>query len=177
MKKKNKKTGMSRGKKILSLFQLALLLAIVVGIPAILYFCNPEIIENFRSFDKFNDWIAQYKGIGILIYVICQIVQIVVSVLPGQVIQIRGRISLRFPDDVSHFYRRSRCGHADHILSGEAAGTECHHPHLRRGAFSQIPADHVDTAGQKSDLPDLPDTRSAQGSHGLCCRGIGHQRF
>ena len=88
--KKNKTTGMSRGRKILSLFQLALLLAIVVGIPAILYFRNPEIIENFRSLEKFNEWIAQYKSVGILIYIVCQIVQIVISVLPGQVIQIAG---------------------------------------------------------------------------------------
>ena len=81
---------MSRSKKILSLLQFALLLGIIIGIPAALYFCNPEIIENFKSIDKFNAWIADYKGIGLIIYLICQIAQIVICVLPGQVIQIAG---------------------------------------------------------------------------------------
>ena len=89
-KKKKERTHMSRGKKILSLLQFALLLGIIVGIPAILYFSNPDIIENFKSFERFNAWIAQYKSIGIVIYIICQIVQIIVCVLPGQVIQIAG---------------------------------------------------------------------------------------
>ena len=87
---KMKRTNMSRSKKILSLLQFALLLGIIIGIPAALYFCNPEIIENFKSIDKFNAWIADYKGIGLIIYIICQIAQIVICVLPGQVIQIAG---------------------------------------------------------------------------------------
>lgn len=58
---KMKRTNMSRSKKILSLLQFALLLGIIIGIPAALYFCNPEIIENFKSIDKFNAWIADYK--------------------------------------------------------------------------------------------------------------------
>lgn len=87
---KMKRTNMSRSKKILSLLQFALLLGIIIGIPAALYFCNPEIIENFKSIDKFNAWIADYKGIGLIIYLICQIAQIVICVLPGQVIQIAG---------------------------------------------------------------------------------------
>lgn len=96
-KKNRKRSSMSRPKKILSIIQLCVLLGIVLGIPAMIYFFNPGLIDNFSSVDKFENWISEYTGIGILIYIACQIVQIVLSVLPGQVIQIAGGYIFGFP--------------------------------------------------------------------------------
>ncbi len=89
-RKEKKRTAMSRPKKILSIVQFAVLLGIVFGIPALIYHFNPEIIENCKSVDKFESWISEYTGLGIVIYIVCQVTQIVLSVLPGQVIQIAG---------------------------------------------------------------------------------------
>ena len=87
---KKKRTDMSRRKKIISILQFAVLLGIIFGVPLLIYQFNPEIIENFKSVEKFDAWISEYKGIGLIIYIICQVVQIILCFLPGQVIQIAG---------------------------------------------------------------------------------------
>ena len=81
---------MSRRKKIVAILQFVVLLGIIFGIPILIYQFNPEIIENFKSVEKFDAWISEYKGIGLIIYIICQVTQIVLCFLPGQVIQIAG---------------------------------------------------------------------------------------
>ena len=96
-RKKKKRTSMSRPKKIISIIQLCVLLGIVLGIPASIYFFNPGLLDNFTSVDKFESWISEYTGAGIIIYIACQIIQIVLSVLPGQVIQIAGGYIFGFP--------------------------------------------------------------------------------
>lgn len=94
---KKKRTNMSRPKKIMSIIQLLVLLGIVAGIPAAIYFFNPGLLDNFSSVEKFESWISEYTGIGIIVYIACQVVQIVLSVLPGQVIQIAGGYIFGFP--------------------------------------------------------------------------------
>ena len=96
-RKKKKRTSMSRPKKIISIIQLCVLLGIVLGIPASIYFFNPGLLDTFTSVDKFESWISEYTGAGIIIYIACQIIQIVLSVLPGQVIQIAGGYIFGFP--------------------------------------------------------------------------------
>ncbi len=80
----------SVGRRILYLAELALLIAIIVLIPVLLYKHNPDIVENFKSVDAFDAWISGYKSAGIIVYFVCQILQIVITVLPGQVIQMAG---------------------------------------------------------------------------------------
>ena len=143
---------MSRSKKILSLLQFALLLGIIIGIPAALYFCNPEIIENFKSIDKFNAWIADYKGDRPYhLYHLsdrsdCHLCT------AGAGNSDCGRISFRICGDLFYLYHRSRHRYSDHVLSGKTAGKKRNHAHLRRTAVPQIPAHYVHTARQKNHI-------------------------
>lgn len=88
--KNSSRTRMSRGKILLSFLEFLLLLVITFIVPMLFFRANPEIMEHFRSIDSFNAWIAEYKEVGLIVYGICQVAQIIISVLPGQVVQIAG---------------------------------------------------------------------------------------
>lgn len=80
--KKAKKT-----KLILSILKLAVLSAIVIGIPLYIIFCQRDFIEQFRSFNDVLAYLERYKFESIFIYIGIQVVQIVISVIPGQAFQ------------------------------------------------------------------------------------------
>ena len=80
--KKAKKT-----KLILSILKLAVLSGIVIGIPLYIIFCQRDFIEQFRSFDDVLAYLERYKFESIFIYIGIQVVQIVISVIPGQAFQ------------------------------------------------------------------------------------------
>lgn len=77
----------SRWKRILAILKLLLLLTIIVGIPAAIYFSNPEFLLQFKDLDAINTYIVKYEKISWFVYVGLQLVQIMVSVIPGQMIQ------------------------------------------------------------------------------------------
>ena len=74
-------------KVILSTVKIAVLLLIVIGVPLYLYFFKLDWLKGFRDIDSIVAFLNQYKGQSILIYIGFQIVQIVISVIPGQVFQ------------------------------------------------------------------------------------------
>lgn len=78
----------SRLKKVLSILKLLILLAIIAGVPILLYRTNPAFIKEFRNLDTINAFLDQYAGIGGLVFIGLQILQIIVSVIPGQMIQL-----------------------------------------------------------------------------------------
>ncbi len=94
-KKEKRKQPPTR--KVIAFAQLLLLLTIVIGIPTLIIVSNPGFLDHFRSVEKFDAWISEYTGIGLIIYVICQVMQIIISVLPGQIIQIAGGYIFGFP--------------------------------------------------------------------------------
>jgi uncharacterized membrane protein YdjX (TVP38/TMEM64 family) len=80
-----------RSKKIqvfLAILKFAALLIIVVGIPLFLYLNNPEFFRQFKTLEDVNAFLDQYKGHAGLVYVGLQIVQIVISIVPGQPVQL-----------------------------------------------------------------------------------------
>jgi uncharacterized membrane protein YdjX (TVP38/TMEM64 family) len=74
-------------RKLLALMKFALLISIVVGIPAIIWFQYPELIDHFSSFEKADDFLKQYQTQSAFVYIGLQVLQIVISVIPGQPIQ------------------------------------------------------------------------------------------
>lgn len=74
-------------KTILSLFKLFLLLILIIGIPVAVYFFFPEFIKQFKTMEGVNAFLAQYKTASIFIYIGLQAVQILISVIPGQILQ------------------------------------------------------------------------------------------
>lgn len=78
---------MSRSRKLLTILKFALLIIVVVGIPLYIYLMYPEVLREFDDLDSINALLERYKGFSVLVYLGLQIFQIVVSVLPGQVLQ------------------------------------------------------------------------------------------
>lgn len=73
---------------IFSVIKLSLLVLIVAGIPLYLYFFRLEWLQAFRDIDKIVEFLNNYKSEAVLIYIAFQIIQIVISVIPGQVFQV-----------------------------------------------------------------------------------------
>lgn len=74
-------------KRTLSILKLLLLLTIVIGIPAALYYADPAFITQFKDLESVNAYLDQYETASWFVYIGLQILQIVVSVIPGQMIQ------------------------------------------------------------------------------------------
>lgn len=72
------------------------MLAFIIGVPLYIYLEYPELIGQFRTMESTNDFLARYEGIGIFIYVGLQIIQVLVSIIPGQVVQFAGGYAYGF---------------------------------------------------------------------------------
>ncbi len=80
--KKAKKT-----KVLLSVLKLTLLLIIVIAIPAYVIFFHRDFLLQFRSFDDVLAFLQHYHTESIFIYIGIQVLQIIISVIPGQAFQ------------------------------------------------------------------------------------------
>ena len=78
----------NKSKLIISSLKILLLLFIVVGIPLYIYVFHRDIISGFKSFEDIVAFLEKYETESIPIYIGLQILQVVVSVLPGQVFQL-----------------------------------------------------------------------------------------
>ena len=87
MKENTKDKVRRRAKIITTVLKFAVLLLIVAGIPIYMYFCHPEVIEYMSSLDNINALFEEYKGYSIIIYIVAQILQIIICVIPGQMLQ------------------------------------------------------------------------------------------
>ena len=74
-------------KKAIPIIKLLLLLCIVVAIPANIVLYHHDIIERFESFEDIIFFLRQYHWQSILIYIVIQAFQVVISVIPGQAFQ------------------------------------------------------------------------------------------
>jgi uncharacterized membrane protein YdjX (TVP38/TMEM64 family) len=69
------------------ILKLILLLVIILGPLAYVYFVSPHLFDQFKTMEGVNAFLEQYKAASILVYIGLQIAQIVISVIPGQFIQ------------------------------------------------------------------------------------------
>ncbi len=83
-------------KKWRAIAKLLLLLIIVIGIPLYIYFANKDIIDSLSSVEQLESLLTEYSLFGYLILIGLQIIQIVISFLPGQWIQIAGSYAWGF---------------------------------------------------------------------------------
>lgn len=74
-------------RRALSIFKFMLLIGIALGIPAAIYFLHPEIIHEFSSLERINALLESYHTASIFVYIGAQIIQILISVIPGQMLQ------------------------------------------------------------------------------------------
>jgi uncharacterized membrane protein YdjX (TVP38/TMEM64 family) len=83
-------------KTVLSVLKLLILIGITIGLPAYVLVTHPEMIESFKSVDGVNAFLAEYETASIFAYIGMQIIQIVISVIPGQFIPIAGGYAYGF---------------------------------------------------------------------------------
>ena len=72
---------------ILSVVKISMLVLIVVGIPLYLWFFHGDWIKSFENIDDVVAFLEKYETQSIFVYIGLQIVQIVISIIPGQVFQ------------------------------------------------------------------------------------------
>ena len=72
---------------ILSVVKISMLVLIVVGIPLYLWFFHGNWIKSFKNIDDVVAFLEKYETQSIFVYIGLQIVQIVISIIPGQVFQ------------------------------------------------------------------------------------------
>lgn len=82
-----KKKLRGRIKVVGAIAKLLLLLVILIGIPAYIYFFQRDIISDFSSLDKVEAYLMEYKAQSVFIYIGSQILQIVICIIPGQWLQ------------------------------------------------------------------------------------------
>jgi len=84
-------------KRDVAILKLIILALIIIGLSAIVYIFAPEFVTIFKDIDKAKEYLLQYKAASILIFMLLQIIQIVISVLPGQVLQFAAGYIYGFP--------------------------------------------------------------------------------
>ena len=77
----------NKRKVIISVLKILLLIAIVAGIPLYIYFFQGDWLKQFEGFDDVVAYLQRYKWESVPIYIGLQVLQIVISVIPGQVFQ------------------------------------------------------------------------------------------
>lgn len=80
--KKTKKTQV-----ILSFLKLALLIAIVIAVPLYIFFYHRAFIDQFNSFEDVLNYLERYRFESIFVYIGVQVLQIIISIIPGQAFQ------------------------------------------------------------------------------------------
>jgi len=84
----NHKEKLRKRFKIFSaIFKLLILLTILIGIPAYIFFFDHEIIDKFSNLEDIEAFFNEYKTQSVFIYLGLQILQIIICVIPGQGLQ------------------------------------------------------------------------------------------
>lgn len=91
-----KRIRRQRLQKIMAIAKLCLLLILVVGIPAYIFFFHHDLIERASSIEQVEAFFARYRGQSILVYLGLQIIQIIVCILPGAALQFSGGYLFHF---------------------------------------------------------------------------------
>ncbi len=74
-------------KKIFNIIKLAMLLAVLVGIPIYLMFVNKSLMDIVGEYKSLVGYLKSHPGYSVFIYIGLEIFQVTVSVIPGQFFQ------------------------------------------------------------------------------------------
>ena len=79
--------NMESKRKALAYVKFAFLLVIIVAIPVYIYFFQHQLIESVNSVEKVQRLLNDNKAYSIPLYILAQIIQIVICIIPGQWLQ------------------------------------------------------------------------------------------
>lgn len=74
-------------KKVLSVIKLLILFGIVVVLPVNIFFNHHDILERFENFNDILKFLEHYHWQSILVYIVIQTMQVIISIIPGQAFQ------------------------------------------------------------------------------------------
>ncbi|MGN0712550.1 MAG: TVP38/TMEM64 family protein [Anaerovoracaceae bacterium] len=77
----------NKRKLVISILKITLLAAIVVAVPLYIYFFHHAWMTSFKDFDDVVAYLEHYETQSIFVYIGLQILQVVISIIPGQVFQ------------------------------------------------------------------------------------------
>ena len=80
-------------KMIITIIKFLILIGIIIGIPLYLYFFHGETISSLKDTDNlasFADSLGENKTKSAIFYIGVQFLQIVISIIPGQIVQMAG---------------------------------------------------------------------------------------
>ena len=73
--------------RYIAILKLLVLFGIFIGLSIAITIFAPDFAKIFQDANKAKEYLLQYKAVSILVFILLQIVQIVVAILPGQVLQ------------------------------------------------------------------------------------------
>lgn len=79
-----------------AVLKLLVLLGIIVGLTIYMVMAHREILQQMSSLEGVKEVFAKYQKEGILVYVLAQIGQVVICIIPGQWLQIGAGIAWGF---------------------------------------------------------------------------------
>ena len=77
----------NKSRVIISTVKILLLILLVVGIPIYIWFFHGDWIRSFENIDDVVAFLEKYETQSIFVYLGLKIIQIVISIIPGQVFQ------------------------------------------------------------------------------------------
>lgn len=83
--------------KYFAIIKLFVLVGIIAGLSITLYLLFPDLLIIFKDLDSLNLYLSQYKTVSAFIYIGLQIIQIVIFVIPGQILQFAAGYIYGFP--------------------------------------------------------------------------------
>ena len=73
--------------KIFAAAKFAVLIIIVIGLPLYIYLFHKDLLSEFSTFEEAVGFLRQYRSLSVPVYLLAELLQIMISVLPGQVFQ------------------------------------------------------------------------------------------
>ena len=80
----------AKKKKIVTILKFSFLILFLVGVPLLVYFLAPTVMYYLDNIEEFDLLLQENAGRGVIIYIFAQILQVVIAIIPGEVVQIAG---------------------------------------------------------------------------------------
>jgi uncharacterized membrane protein YdjX (TVP38/TMEM64 family) len=87
MKEDQKDSIRNRVKFISVVLKFSLLVVLLICVPLYIWFFHQDLIRQFSDIDNVKSFFNQYKTESIFIYIGLQMIQIIISLIPGQALQ------------------------------------------------------------------------------------------
>lgn len=79
-----------KGKNIKVVLNIIAILIFLIVIALVASHYSKQIIDLTSSPAKFRNWVLSFGSLGVVVFILFQVLQVVVSVIPGEAIQVSG---------------------------------------------------------------------------------------